>query len=90
MTLFQKALELSDVSQSSHTTWATTYVNLGSALGKLGRYDEACESYKKVLETDPRHATALAFMGKTYMLMGKLDEAILKFHEVLGRFSFFL
>ncbi|KAL5503810.1 CUT9 [Sanghuangporus vaninii] len=84
VSLFQKALEISDVSQGSHSTWATTYVNLGSALGKLGRYQEACESYRKVLDMDPRHTTALAFMGKTYMLMGRLEDAIQKFHESLS------
>ena len=64
-------------------------MNLGSAYSKIGRYDEACESYQKVLEMDPRHATALAFLGKTYILMGRLDDAILKFHEVrLRPFAF--
>lgn len=85
VSLFRKALEISEVSPGSHSTWATTYVNLGSALAKLGRFQESCESYRKVLEMDPRHAIALAFMGKTYMFMGRLDDAIQKFHEVRSR-----
>ena len=80
--LFQKALELADVTQGSHSTWATTYVNLGSALGKLGQFEEACIAYRKVLEMDPRHATALALMGKMLMFLNDFDGAITKFHEV--------
>ena len=80
------------MTQGSHSTWATTYVNLGSALSKLGQYKEACDSYRKVLEIDPRHATALALTGKNYMFLGDFDSAILKFHEVRKEelFSFLL
>lgn len=84
VTLFKRALELAEVTQGSHSTWATTYVNLGSALSKIGQYKEACDAYRKVLEIDPRHATALALMGKNHMFLGDVDAAILKFHEALS------
>lgn len=45
-------------------------------------YEDACQEYRKALEMDPRHATALALMGKTLMFMDDYDGAITKFHEV--------
>lgn len=39
-------------------------------------------AYRKVLEIDPRHATALALTGKMLMFMNDFDGAITKFHEV--------
>lgn len=44
--------------------------------------DDALETYKKVLELNPRHAVALGFLGMVYHLKGDLDEAIVKYHEV--------
>ncbi|THH07066.1 hypothetical protein EW145_g3642 [Phellinidium pouzarii] len=84
VSLFQRALGLAEVTQGSHSTWATTYVNLGSAFGKLSRFQEAYSAYRKVLEMDPRHAIALALTGKMLMLMGNVEAAIQKFHESLS------
>lgn len=46
------------------------------------RLPEARDCYQKVLEMDPRHQVALGFMGIVYHLMGDLDKAIVKYHEV--------
>lgn len=48
----------------------------------IRRMDDALETYKKVLELNPRHAVALGFLGMVYHLKGELDEAIVKYHEV--------
>lgn len=45
-------------------------------------FEEAKAAYQKVLDLDPRHPVALGFMGMVYHLMDKLDEAIVKYHEV--------
>ncbi len=34
--LFLQAIGIAKDTQGSHSTWATTYVNLGTAYGKLG------------------------------------------------------
>lgn len=98
-TLFQEALELAQVTQSSKRSWATTYINLGTSYRRLGyvfffdvicvifyknvrRLDDALNTYKKVLELDPRHAVALGFLGMVHHLKGDLDQAIVKYHEV--------
>lgn len=64
--------------------WATTYVNLGSACRKTGRLAEAKQHYLKVLEIDPRHAPALAFLGMVHHLMDQADLAIIRYHEALS------
>jgi len=46
------------------------------------RLDKALETYKQVLELEPRHSVALGFLGMVYHLRNDLDEAIIKYHEV--------
>jgi len=46
------------------------------------KYEEARVTYLKVLELDPRNAIALGFLGIVYHLLGDLDKAIVKYHEV--------
>ncbi|KAJ7429851.1 hypothetical protein B0H11DRAFT_1766350 [Mycena galericulata] len=82
--LFQHALDLAQVAQSSQATWATTYLNLGTCFRKLNRCDEAQGLYRKVLDLDPRHPVALGFMGMIYHLTGRLDDAIVKYHQALS------
>ncbi|KAG5651827.1 hypothetical protein H0H81_007259 [Sphagnurus paluster] len=82
--LFSRALELAQVTQSSQKSWSTTYLNLGTCNRKLGRLNEAKDSYQKVLELDSRHSMALGFLGLVYHLMGKFDKAIVKYHEALS------
>ena len=106
--LFQSALDLAQVTQTSQKAWATTYLNLGTCHRKLKyapisphtrallcswhakikitfpsrRLDDARAAYQRVLELEPRHAVALGFLGMVQHLMGNLDAAIVKYHEV--------
>ncbi|KAG6828887.1 hypothetical protein H0H92_006444 [Tricholoma furcatifolium] len=82
--LFNKALELAQVTQSSRKAWSTTYLNLGTAYRKLRRLKEAKETYQKVLEIDSRHSMALSFLGLVHHLLGEMDKAIFKYHEALS------
>ncbi|KAI3611049.1 cell division control protein 16 [Moniliophthora roreri] len=82
--LFEKALSLAEVTQSSQHSWTTTYVNLGTCYRRLKRYDEARDTYRKVLALDPRQSLALGFLGLVYHLTGDLENAIVKYHEALS------
>ncbi|KJA22947.1 hypothetical protein HYPSUDRAFT_77168 [Hypholoma sublateritium FD-334 SS-4] len=82
--LFQSALDLAQVTQTSQKAWATTYLNLGTCHRKLKRLDEARDAYQRVLELEPRHAVALGFLGMVHHLMNNLDAAIVKYHEALS------
>jgi anaphase-promoting complex subunit 6 len=82
VTMFKSALEIAQVTQTSQGSWATTWLNLGTSLRRLGKLNEAREAYVKVLEIDSRSAPGLGFMGLVYHLMDRLDDAIVKYHEV--------
>lgn len=82
VTMFKAALEVAQVTQTSQASWATTWLNLGTSLRKLGKMNDARDAYIKVLEIDSRSAPALGFLGLVYHLMDHLDEAIIKYHEV--------
>ncbi|CAA7265544.1 unnamed protein product [Cyclocybe aegerita] len=72
--MFQMALDLAQVTQTSQKAWATTYLNLRTAYRKLKRYEEARMAYVKVLELDPRHSVTLGFLGIVHHLLGNLDK----------------
>jgi tetratricopeptide (TPR) repeat protein len=80
--MFRSALDIAQVTQTSQASWATTWLNLGTSLRKLGQLDEASSAYIKVLEIDSRSAPALGFLGLVYHLMDRLDDAIVRYHEV--------
>ena len=46
------------------------------------RLEEAKAAYQEVVKLDPRNQTVLAFLGVTYHLLGDIDSAIVKYHEV--------
>ena len=48
---------------------------LGYAHSRLQNYDLALEFYDQALEIDPEHAGALAYMGKVYLELGKIELA---------------
>jgi anaphase-promoting complex subunit 6 len=80
--MFRSALDIAQVTQTSQASWATTWLNLGTSLRKLGQLDEASTAYIKVLEIDSRNAPALGFLGLVYHLMDRIDDAIVRYHEV--------
>ncbi|KAI8982735.1 TPR-like protein [Trametes punicea] len=82
--LFANALELANVVQTSQLAWIPTYINLGTALRRIGRLDQAKAAYQRVLEMDYRNVAALSFMGVTHHLLGNVEAAIVKYHEALS------
>ncbi|KAI9066326.1 TPR-like protein [Trametes sanguinea] len=82
--LFAKALDLAQVVQTSQLAWVPTYINLGTALRRTGRLQEAKVAYQRVLEMDYRNVAALSFMGVTQHLLGNVEAAIVKYHEALS------
>ena len=54
---------------------ATGYYNLGNALLKQARIDEAIESYQRALELEPTYSVAYYALGNTFAKQGKFEEA---------------
>lgn len=48
-----------------------------------GNLDQAIESYRQVLKTDPKHAPSYANLGLVYIQQGKLDDAIKSYQKAL-------
>lgn len=48
----------------------------------FSRLEEARDTYKKVIEIDPRNVPAMTLLGSVYQLMDDPDSAIVKYHEV--------
>ncbi|KAF8828845.1 hypothetical protein HHX47_DHR3000022 [Lentinula edodes] len=61
--LFQRALDLAEVTQSSQQSWTTTFVNLGTCHRKLKQYEQAKEAYQKALSVDPTNGYVLELLN---------------------------
>ena len=65
--LYSQALEVND--------FEFYRVNLGNALTRKGRFDEAIQQYRLVTQKKPRFAKAYVQWAKALVLQGKRDEA---------------
>jgi tetratricopeptide (TPR) repeat protein len=58
---------------------SATYNNLGMALGKLGRYDEAMNAFKRAGD----EASAYNNLGMIYMADKKYEKALIAFEKAI-------
>lgn len=65
--------------KGSTAAWNTR----GTALGQLGRLEEALESYEKALEISPDDRMVLTNRGITFSDLGRHEEAIASFDKAL-------
>jgi tetratricopeptide (TPR) repeat protein len=75
----QKELEMYRLALEILPTFGRARNNLGVALRRRGRVDEAIEQYKLAIEHDPGHAEALSNLGTAYMHQGRTEEALQSF-----------
>jgi tetratricopeptide (TPR) repeat protein len=59
--------------------------NKGSALGKLGYYNDAILNYNKAIEIDSNFLPALNNKANTLVRIGNYEEAVSLYAEVLGK-----
>jgi protein O-mannosyl-transferase len=64
---------------------AAAQVNLGAALQKLGRFEEAANVYREALRLRPDDAGAHNNLGATLEQLGHLDQAAAEYRESLRR-----
>src|SRR5688572_53333 len=73
---FDEAIQLTKKSISFDPIKAATYFNFGQLLYHSNHLEEAIASYKKVLELHPQFPRAHIFLGKVYLLQGKVQMAL--------------
>jgi tetratricopeptide (TPR) repeat protein len=59
------------------------HVNLGNALGRLGRLEEATASYRRALDADPRFAEAHNNLAEVWLERGRLEDALSSCQQAL-------
>jgi len=80
---FESAAALYQQGIAAAKTFATAaqYANLGLALRKLGRNQEALAALKTALEMDPRRTEALTQAGYLHLELGAWDQALACFEK---------
>ena len=74
-----KEMEMYNLSLEILPTFHRARNNLGVALKRRGRIDEAIEQYKMALELDPDFADARSNLGAAYYAQGRIEEAMKEF-----------
>lgn len=85
--MFEKALEVADESDCDPSAWLSTRINLGHALRRLHRFDEALETFDQVLRCGGREgggAGVFSAKGLVLMELNRATEAISVLHEALA------
>lgn len=62
---------------------AAGYYNLGSALAKQGRMEEAIESYMRALRVQPDYSMPHYTLGEIFAKQGKLADAVFHYQEAV-------
>jgi tetratricopeptide (TPR) repeat protein len=72
----EKELEMYHLALEVLPSFIRARNNLGVALRRRGRVDEAIEQYKMVLKSDPKYPETLSNLGTAYLLQGRTEEAL--------------
>ena len=72
----EKELEMYRLALEIVPTFRRGRNNLGVALRRRGRVDEAIEQYQLAIEQDPKYAEALSNLGTAYSYQGRTEEAL--------------
>jgi tetratricopeptide (TPR) repeat protein len=72
----EKELEMYRLALEILPTFGRARNNLGVALRRRGRVDEAIEQYRLAIKHDPRNADALSNLGTAYVYLGRTEEAL--------------
>lgn len=73
LSLYQKAINLSPEIKSE---LLQAYFDLGKALAKEAKWDQAVNCYQKIIEVNPDFYEAYLYLGDSYRYKDNIDEAI--------------
>jgi tetratricopeptide (TPR) repeat protein len=77
----EKELEMYEVALEILPTFHRARNNLGVALKRRGKIDEAIKQYKMAIDNDPDFAEAHSNLGSAYYTLGRTDDAIREFQH---------
>ncbi|RPH42766.1 MAG: tetratricopeptide repeat protein, partial [Planctomycetota bacterium] len=72
----EKELEMYRLALEILPSFGRSRNNLGVALRRRGRVDEAIEQYKLAIEKDPKYVEAHSNLGTAYLHQGRTEEAL--------------
>ena len=75
----EKEMEMYRLSLEILPSFLRARNNLGVALKRRGRMEEAIVEYKTAIEIDPKFAEAHSNLGSAYYSMGRIDDAVEQF-----------
>ncbi|MEW5838000.1 MAG: tetratricopeptide repeat protein [Pseudomonadota bacterium] len=78
--LWRQILDLPNITQSENTQALRA---LGGCQQRLERFDEAIETYRKLLERQPNHTPLLTSIGNCQQRLGQYDEALKTYKKAL-------
>jgi tetratricopeptide (TPR) repeat protein/serine/threonine protein kinase len=73
--IFQKIVDAGGEAEHS--------INLGVALSRKGRPDEAIASFRKAIKTDPKNGRGYAFLGDALLQKGQFNEAVTNYRKAV-------
>lgn len=79
---FERALHL--CRNQLNENWEPTLTNQAHCYRKLGRYEQALETYAKALRLCPRNASLHTAIGFTFQIKGMVDNAVDHYHQSLA------
>ena len=82
--MFETALEVADHIESDSSAWISTRANLGHALRRLQRWDEALTEFDEVLRQGGKDPSVFCAKGLVLMEQKRPFEAVYVFHEALA------
>lgn len=88
---FQKAVDFFQKAIKIDPNFSEAYNNLGGAYEKLGKFNEAIDSYKRALSNLMYQAPEKAYnnLGRLYYRLGRYDDAIDAYKDALRRVNNF-
>ncbi|KAF1969790.1 TPR-like protein [Bimuria novae-zelandiae CBS 107.79] len=84
ITMFRRALAISEENNADMPSLIPIHTNLGHALRRDGQLEESLQSFEEVLRHGVKDAAVFSAKGLVLLELGKTWEAVTAFHEALA------
>ncbi|KAF2646832.1 anaphase-promoting complex subunit Cut9 [Massarina eburnea CBS 473.64] len=84
ISMFRRALQLSEENNADASAWLSTRINLGHALRRSGHLDEALHTFELVLQHGVKDAGIFTAKGLVLLELGRAAESVIVLHDALA------